>query len=364
MIHPDGCYFGMAPEEYHDDPALGGTSHKDMLMNPVQAQWKRLRQLREELGMGPVKRRTDDGKDEETVAQAFGTAVHTICLEGRAVFDERYAVAPDRPEGMLTTREAMRDALGDRCTLPRSASSYDHKVLCKVYGVGPLEDDWELAKTTALLGRTEISKRWASTFNLIDKMLDMKRASRGGMSIREKVLVKGQPEVSVFWTDDTGLRLKARFDYLRVGSTVDLKTFAAREGREIVDAFAYAVQTYAYDMQAAHYQDARSQLGNLERFDCPDEGWLNAVVANNNPAWVWLAVQTMGMPEIDTLEFPQELVFASARVQVERARQNCRDYAALFGDDQPWVADRPSILMSDQVFNSSITGRGDSRWTA
>ena len=38
----DGIYFGLPEEQYHDDPALGYTDHKALLVNAVQWQAKRL----------------------------------------------------------------------------------------------------------------------------------------------------------------------------------------------------------------------------------------------------------------------------------------------------------------------------------
>lgn len=359
MKHEDGIFFGMPEAEYHEDDALGSSTHKDMLINAVQAQWKRLAALREALGMG-------DADTEESVAQQFGSLVHAVVLEGWDAFEERYVTAPDQPHGLLVNKDDIREALGTRCTLPKSATLYEHEVLAKVHGVGPTMASWKLEKALALEGKTEISKRWHSTMLLVDQMLDMKRESRGGRSIREVVLSGGQPEVSVFWTDETGLRLKARFDYLRIGTTVDLKTFAARSGRELVDAFTLSVDDYAYDMQAAHYQDARRRMLDMvtagQVHGDNDADWLWRVVRHPAPAWTWLTVQTLGMPEIDTMEFPNELVFAAANTMVLRARETYRTYAEKFGEDQPWVADRPHIVLTDETFNPRITGRGSPRW--
>ena len=371
VIHPDGVYFGLPDDEYHADPALGSGDHKNLLFNPVQAQWKRLDALRLALGMDSPKPKDDNGKEEETTFQAFGKALHVLVLEGREKFDSLYAPSPDKPEGMLVTKDQLREALGGECDLPKSAALADHIRLAKLHKIGPLLADWEAMREEALtrVGEdgetrklTEISKRWASTFDLTDRLLDTPRESRGGQSIRQKVLVNGQPEVSVIWTDDTGLRLKARFDYLRIPATVDLKTFSMRDGREYVDNFASSIHTFAYDVQAAHYQDARAQLGRLDRFNCPDDTWLDRVIATTKPAWVWLTVQTGGFPEIDTMQFPDQIVFQAAWQQVLEARKTHREYVAKFGEDQPWVADRPNIVLDDVCFNSSITGRGQPKW--
>ncbi|WP_336698221.1 PD-(D/E)XK nuclease-like domain-containing protein [Curtobacterium sp. USHLN213] len=64
----------------------------------------------------------------------------------------------------------------------------------------------------------------------------------------------GHPETSVFATDDdTGVDMRARFDYLSVTGrpvAVDLKTTAKSAS---VDGFTRTVADYGYDVQQAHY---------------------------------------------------------------------------------------------------------------
>lgn len=77
-------------------------------------------------------------------------------------------------------------------------------------------------------------------------------------------MVKGQTEVSVFWTDaETGLDCKARFDCISSGCVVDLKscTDASQKG------FLRAVCNFNYDLQAAWYlSGAMANEMGLESF--------------------------------------------------------------------------------------------------
>ena len=67
-----------------------------------------------------------------------------------------------------------------------------------------------------------------------------------------KLLTGGQPELS-FWVDDkaTGLACKARADYIKGDTIVDLKTTG--EGGAEPDTFSRTVARYLYHLQAAHY---------------------------------------------------------------------------------------------------------------
>jgi len=72
------------------------------------------------------------------------------------------------------------------------------------------------------------------------------------------LLTDGQPEVSIVWTDaETGIRCKARLDYLLPPCIGDIKTTS--DGDEW--AFAKAIDTYGYYQQAAFYLDGGRAAG-------------------------------------------------------------------------------------------------------
>jgi hypothetical protein len=82
-----------------------------------------------------------------------------------------------------------------------------------------------------------------------------------------RMLEGGQPEASVFWTDDTGdhepVRCRARFDYLHPSAGIDVKTCMDASPA----AFTKSVVNFAYDMQAFVYPDGlRHVTGELLPF--------------------------------------------------------------------------------------------------
>jgi hypothetical protein len=360
---PDGIHFGLDEQAYHDDPALGYSDHKGLLVNPVQWRFKRDAAMREALGLGDPA-----DKPEETVAMSFGKAVDCMILTPER-FDDRYTAEPEPPEGTLWTIAQIREALGARCMLPKGASLADHQMDAKRFGLTNLGCDWEADKDVLIAGRQVLSKRWIATMRLINRMMDAPRADYEGKSLREAILTDGYPQVAVFWTDETGLRLKMLVDYLRPAAMIDLKTYAGRDDLDVADAFWGSVTRFGYDMQAAHYLEGGEQIGRLVSegrvFGDHDPAWVQRfVVRTKRQAWVWLGVQWVGMPEVDEFRFPEELIFASAGAMVREARAKYRDFAARFGTAEPWVSMRGPIVLSDETcpHRIRITERGAQRW--
>jgi hypothetical protein len=367
---PDGVHFGLDEEAYHADPALGSGDHKAILINPVQWRFAKSPELREALGLGDsaatLKERERMGV--KAAGRAFGTAVDLLVTQPDR-FVSTYVEEPDQPEGLLFTKEQIREALGPLCTLPRTAATSDYEALARMYGIGPLGSDWPAMKAELCEGKTTLSRRWMATLRLIDRLLDTPRNDYGGQSIRQAVLANGQSQVSVFWTDPDGVRCKCRFDYLRIKAVIDVKTFAAAEGVEIVEAFWNAISRFAYDMQAAHYLEGRAAIHDLVAqgrvFGDHDPDWIARVAAYRDaPQWSWVTIQTVGMPEVDLMNFGADQIAAAAAEQVKLARAKYREHMDRFGPDAPWVSLRGPITLGDMSAPNPIRvmGRGAERW--
>ena len=371
-MRADGIYFGLDEDAHRDDPALGSTDHKDIIYSPVQWQAKRQHQLMSDLDIDL----TDDAEaaaklDRKRAAgRLFGSAIHTIILDGQEAFDAKYFVPAEQPEGLLKTKEQIGGALEPfGVKLASAVKLAEYVMTARAHGL-PLHEDWLQEQDALAAGREPMSRRWAAMIRLIGTLLDTQRPDHGGKSIRERYMSGGYPEVSVFWTTPDGVRCKARFDYLRIKAIIDVKTYRAMPGMETVAAFCRAVGSYAYDMQAAHYIEARAQVRDFIRdgkvFGDVDPAWLDKLAAyEGEVTWSWLAVQTAGLPEIDVIELPANgLVFSAAQRQVETARGLYRTYADHFGPDELWVNQRGLVILDDIMFSQQITSRGDERWRA
>lgn len=86
-------------------------------------------------------------------------------------------------------------------------------------------------------------------------MVDMERIRM--VPAVHKLLTGGEPEVSVFWTcPETGIPMKARFDYLKPDRWVEFKTFANSSRKALFQAITDAIRFERYHIDAAAYMEA------------------------------------------------------------------------------------------------------------
>lgn len=198
--------------------------------------------------------------DKTTDAQMFGTALHTLLLEGRAAYEARFAVKPnprDFPD-LLTTSEELRSAL--------EASDGAANVKAKT----PKGELVQLAKAY-LPGRhiwDDIVERWARTAKGRDHLasgeafaLDaMHAAALADPDMAEVCEAHGGVklvEVSVFYTDARGLRKRYRFDSLLPTANVDLKSIADWRARPFEQSCAARIAEDHLNIQLAMSHEAR-----------------------------------------------------------------------------------------------------------
>lgn len=145
----------------------------------------------------------------KTAALELGIAVHTKVLEA-ASFGDRYVRSPKfnrRSNAGKAEEQAFIDA-------------HPGKILLS-------EDDW-------------------ATINGIAEAVQSNGPAR-------MLLSEGEPEVSAIWDDEeTGIRCKAKYDWLRDDTVVDLKTTESVQK----DAFLKSVVGYSYFRQCAYYLDS------------------------------------------------------------------------------------------------------------
>lgn len=137
---------------------------------------------------------------------SLGTAYHTRILEGREVFDQRYAVKPEC----------------DKRTTAGKA----------IYA------EWREKFPDA----EEIDER---TYGEINNAAAITQFSGG------------KAEVTVLWDDEeTGVPMKSRLDYLNPGVISDLKTFSNPHGMDLNRLLASHIVKYKYHVQTAVYRTA------------------------------------------------------------------------------------------------------------
>lgn len=281
-----GIYFGLSESIYRADTALGSTDVKMLAQSPPDYWFNsRHNPMREE--------------SEPTPSQKFGTAIHKFVLEGREAFETIYA--PTEFAGNTKEGKAERAAIKEAGKTPIS------------------QDDWTriMMAGTIIRSNPEISSAFSN----------------------------GAPEVSVFWERD-GIRRKARFDYLKTRAVVDLKSNANRNKQEFVTACRNAIGRYRYDIQAAHYSEARAQVRAFVEQGAVsgdhDPEWVANLAAQDEWAFVWIFYQSEGAPLTwGTTLSPGNGLFDYATASIERAEENYRAFLDRFGLGQPWVLAEP-----------------------
>lgn len=235
----------------------------------------------------------------------FGQLVHTGRLEPDSV-SKRYVVMPvyQNDPGNVTKS-------GTQST--STATSYVK------------EKQAEFLKLNA--GRTVISE---SEYNDLQNALD----AINSCSKAVESLTDGSAEVSIVWNDPaTGLRCKARIDYLKTDRLTDLKTSRDDKNRPLPESFEYSLGTYSYFTQAAWYQS----------------GW-EVLTGKRLP--FWFAVLGTGSPMQCVAAPVGEM---SLRLGRDRNKERmalykiCHDSGEFPGYESPEIFELPDKYFPDEV---------------
>jgi PDDEXK-like domain of unknown function (DUF3799) len=149
----------------------------------------------------------------------------------------------------------------------------------------------------------------------------------------------------VFWVED-GVPLKARFDYLKPKTIVDLKRFANQRERPVDLAILLAIAEYRYDVQARHYLSAYWHLWVAAQDgavfgDCPlPATWPDQIALPEDIAFTWIfqcADAPVSKGRSLTADAP---ALNKATREIAQAKQLYRECLAKFGT-APWATDEP-----------------------
>lgn len=257
-----GIYFDLPEDAYHSARGLSCSGMKHLTVSDLNY-WHR--------NINPER-----APDEDTEARRFGKAVHCYALE-RERFDRAFAAKlseEDYPDALVTADDLKR-FLGAN-GLPKSGKKKQDLIDRVVQsGLSAMVWDIELERHAALhAGKTFLSK---DQFTRIDRAAEVLAAD----PYVTAALTGGMPEVSFFVRDpETGVMLKARMDYVRPRSTIDIKTFSNSRGKPVEKAIFEAIYYESYYLQCVFYHQvreiARRQLaaGEIQTFGNVSEQWL------------------------------------------------------------------------------------------
>jgi hypothetical protein len=285
---------------------------------------------------------------DKTKAFADGTALHTRSLDGLAVYNRTYAVAPtaaSHPD-YLDTIEQLKDACralrlstaGDKGTLIHTLVKAKAKV--KILRVA--QDKF------ARSGKLPISQAVDFRIKLLHRMMmrtrqELKMIDGSGLTLRA-AMTGGLKEISVYWVDAAGIRHRARFDMLKPNFTGDLKSISKWKKSNFTGALLEEMIFRGYIVQHAHYDEARRALriavneGRIYGATERQLGWLKEIAEADEWAFVNVFAKMDGAPQVKGIVIRRESgQFIKAVTQRETALANYifhRDYHG--GLDKPW----------------------------
>ena len=241
----DGIYFDLPEKDYHRLPRLSASGIANMLISPATF-WARS-------WMNPEREKND----KDTPARILGRAYHMARLEPDR-FAETYAaeLGPDdfEDDEILMNDAEIKAALADM-GLPQSQKE-DGGVLGRAKRL-------EAAGYTGKIWHLELERHQAATEGKItiprQYMEDIARdvAAMRSNGLVAELLEEGSAEVSILWTDErTGIKMKARLDYLAAHGQVDFKTYDNPMGKDIHRKIADDFMYNRYYIQAILYHQA------------------------------------------------------------------------------------------------------------
>lgn len=373
----DGVYFGLPDWVYHAVPALGSGSINSLIVSAGtfwRGSW-----------LDPNRPELDE---EQTAAQLIGKAYHCARLEPDQ-FEVRFCRAPEKCDfparGMITSDAAVKAALkeaGAQQTVTGETSTERAERLLDSGYQGTI---WPLELA---LWREEIERRVPIPEPIPGKVWDeiMVDAERlHAVPAVAQLVHGGASEVSVFWTDEHGLRCKARFDKLRAGHWVDFKTFANPRRKRTDQAIADAVRWDRYYVQAVHYRDAAEAIrtGGLQIIgDATDDqrAMIAEIQIRPKELACWYVFQEKGgIPnllakrfkftgldivreyEIDAAAHDKETarealasktkIATLGQIEIRQAKETFALYAGVYAPGEPWAPIEPMGTIDDYDFS-------------
>lgn len=333
--HEDGIYFGLNEAEYHDDPALGSTDVRNLLIHPSEYWWQSW--------MNP------QHEPWQTKFTEWGNAFHALICEGLEQFEQRYFRGPSKAdyEGLMVTMDDMKRWLqlhgyaqtGNKATLTE-----------RVLNADPAAPVWdEIVRKQEVLAEGRIV--------LDPKEYDLVKLS-SNMIIKNptcaKAFTNGYPEVSIFYTDRHGVRQKGRIDYMRFHANVDLKSFRNWRDKPIGKAIKDTIRWSWYDIQAAHYLRLREQVPAFVKagkvFGEVSSSWIERLAATKDFRHVWIFYQADGAPIARRYEYLRDDPdYEACCREITIALDRYRQHMDVFGTEM-WVdVSDPEIITGDDL---------------
>lgn len=344
-----GIYFDLPEEEYHADPSLSASGIKLITVSPLDY-WVNS-------PMNP------DKVERTSEALGLGKAYHKMILEGREAFESAFVVGPDKADYPSALEGG--DALKAYCKEHGLKASGTIAEMCqRIREQDAVVELWPEIKAefdATVNGRTVITAAQYKGLRLVEIVTSRSPSTANAFG-------GGHPEVSLFWNDPLGVPMKARLDYLKPKTILDLKTFSNIMQKEVVSAVANEVARNRYFIQPIVYCRGWNAMKALyrERGDSiihgnHDAEIVRAALAEERTRFHFVFVQTGGTPNVIVREFAefetyqglgatQNASWYRGEVEFRRGVQLYQRCMKEFAPGEPWVADFGRKAFSDTDF--------------
>ena len=346
--HIDGIYFNMPFEEYLAIPALSASGIKKLCISSMDF-WA-------ESWMNP-------NRPERKEAKHFldGSAYHARILEGAEVFNSLYAPEFDGSEypDALKSTDDLKDWLRHAKSMGEDVKLTGNKSFL-IEQIHAIDSDVEIFDAL----KQGYFEAWAG-YEFIDRetmaQIELAAAMIENHPELSKCFQGGYPEVTILWHDsDTGVRMKARIDFLKPRAIVDLKTFANKSGKPIDRAIYTDIAANNYHIQAALYYKAVELArefvkdGKVYRGGCSvADVWLQSFVETQESHFVFVYQQKGIAPVSRGKIFPKSMIYDCATYQIRDAIERFVDCQKTYGS-MPWVDVQPIEGLDDTGFPAWI----------
>jgi hypothetical protein len=288
--------------------------------------------------------------DSDTPAKKIGRALHALVLEGEAGFARAFAEEPQPSghPGSLVTLEDLKAKcreLGE--PVSGSKAELAKRIKAKAPDVIIFDDILGLFRAMVDRDGFEVLKP--------DAMAEV-RAAAANIKLNPhlaRAFIGGTPELSIFWIDEDGLPCKARYDYFKPRTIVNLKKFANQRERPVDLAIHLAISEYRYDLQAKHYLDSYSYFFAAAREgrvfgECPLlRGWERQIADPEAIVYSWVFHQMDGPPvTVGRQITARSPALNRASREIAHANALYRDCLDKYGSGR-WVADEPIVDLLD-----------------
>ena len=245
----DGIYANkvLSNDEYQALPRLSATLIKYAINDPMKA-WANCSWLNPQY------------HDTTTDAMKTGSAYHKLFLEGREAFNGTYKTALKKEdyENLLVTVKEMQEWLTNY-SIPYTSKSTKKELIALIQSQEHHPPVWDVlvANHKNQNADKEILKQ-----NIIDD-INLAYDIVDKDAIASKAISGGLPEVSMLYTlhikdgpDTYKIKCKARYDYLKLKSIIDLKTFSNYMSHPLMRVINKSIVDRKYNVQAASYIEA------------------------------------------------------------------------------------------------------------